>query len=162
MSKLTFAAATIALALAGGTAFADDNSMSQWTGDSYKAFEAARAATNVATPRSVPRTLNAIPDNSLSQFNGDSYAAFESARTSDSSATTVASVRPHTLNAIPDNSMSQFNGDSYVAFESARKSLDSSATSVAGVRERGKASREVPAGTTTGGHSPHGIFRDEG
>ena len=92
MSKLTIAAATIALALAGGPAFADDNSMSQWTGDSYKAFEAAKSATNVASARSVPRTLNAIPDNGMSPFNGDSYVAFERARTSPET-TSVASVR---------------------------------------------------------------------
>jgi hypothetical protein len=93
MSKLTIAAATIALALAGGPAFADDNSMSQWTGDSYKAFEAARiSADKTAHGR---QALNASPENGMSQFNGDSYAAFESARKSpESLGTTVAEVRP--------------------------------------------------------------------
>jgi hypothetical protein len=94
MSKLTIAATTIALVLAGGPAFADDNSMSQWTGESFKAFEAARAQTNVSSARAVPRTLNAIPDNGMSQFNGDSYAAFEQARRSPDT-TSVASVRAH-------------------------------------------------------------------
>ena len=93
MSKLTLAAVTMTLVLAGGPAFADDNSLSRWTGDSYKAFEAARIAAD-SGPRHVPRTLNATPDNGLSQFNGDSYAAFEAARTSPAT-TSVASVREH-------------------------------------------------------------------
>ena len=93
MSKMTFAAAAAALALAGGPAFADDSSMSQWTGDSYKAFEAARKA-DVASPRADHVGLNAIPDNSMSQFGGDSYLAFAASRaTPDFSATTVAEVR---------------------------------------------------------------------
>lgn len=93
MSKLTIAAATIALALAGGPAFADDNSMSQWTGDSYKAFEAARISADKGAPH-VRQALNATPDNGMSQFNGDSYAAFESARTApESYGTTIAEVR---------------------------------------------------------------------
>jgi hypothetical protein len=92
MSKLTIAAATLALALAGGPALADDNSMSQWTGDSYKAFEAARVA--AATPKAGRIALNATPDNGMSQFNGDSYLAFEASRTSPAIVTTtVAEVR---------------------------------------------------------------------
>jgi len=91
MSKLTIAAATIALALAG-PAFADDNSMSQWTGDSYKAFEAARIGADKTSHDR--QALNASPENGMSQFNGDSYAAFESARRSpESYGTTVAEVR---------------------------------------------------------------------
>ena len=43
MSKLTTVAVALAVALAGGAAFADESSMSRWTGESYKAFEAARA-----------------------------------------------------------------------------------------------------------------------
>lgn len=92
MSKVTIAAATIVLALAGGPAFADDNSMSQFTGDSYKAFEAARIDAHNAGPKSVPHALNATPDNGMSQFNGDSYAAFEHARTAPDT-TSVANVR---------------------------------------------------------------------
>jgi hypothetical protein len=93
MSKLTIAAVTMTLVLAGGPAFADDNSMSQWTGESYKAFEADRKAASAnASARRVPRTLNALPDNGMSQFNGDSYAAFEHARTS-ADKTSVAVVR---------------------------------------------------------------------
>jgi len=92
MSKLTIAAATLALALAGGPALADDNSMSQWTGDSYKAFEAARISADKTSHGR--QALSASPENGMSQFNGDSYAAFESARKSpESVATTVAEVR---------------------------------------------------------------------
>src|SRR3954470_7113520 len=80
MSKLTVAAVAITLALAGGSAFADDNSMSQWTGESYKAFEADRKA-SVASATSASRTFVATPDNGMSQFNGDSYAAFADTRT---------------------------------------------------------------------------------
>lgn len=93
MSKLTIAAAAVALALAGGPAFADDNSMSQWTGDSYKAFEAARISAD-KTSSHVRQALNATPENGMSQFNGDSHAAFESARKSPQfRTTTVAEVR---------------------------------------------------------------------
>ena len=93
MNKCTIAAATIALALAGGPVFADDNSMSQWTGDSYKAFEAARISAG-KNARFAPQALKATPENGMSQFNGDSYVAFESARSSpESRATTVAQVR---------------------------------------------------------------------
>lgn len=92
MNKLTLAAATLAFALAGGPAFADDNSMSQFTGDSYKAFEAARLGADKAPHGR--QALNATPENGLSQFNGDSYAAFEAARKSpESYGTTVAEVR---------------------------------------------------------------------
>jgi hypothetical protein len=93
MRKMTLAAATIALVLIGGPAFADDSSMSQWTGESYKAFEAARIA-NAGTPKVARTALNAIPDNSLSQFGGDSYVAFKASRVSpEISTTTVAEVR---------------------------------------------------------------------
>ena len=80
MSKLTTTAAALALVLATGTAFADDSSMSQWTGDSYKAFEASR--THVSAQASpAARQFTPIPDNSMSPWNGDSYVAFERART---------------------------------------------------------------------------------
>jgi hypothetical protein len=80
MRKLTTAAVTLALALASGAAFADDSSMSQWTGESYKAFEAEKMNRNVAVGAS--NKLNASPDNGMSRWNGDSYVAFEQARTS--------------------------------------------------------------------------------
>jgi len=93
MRKMTLAAATIALVLIGGPAFADDSSMSQWTGESYKAFEAARIA-SAGSPKAARTALNAIPDNSLSQFGGDSYVAFQASRKSpEIAATTVAEVR---------------------------------------------------------------------
>jgi hypothetical protein len=92
MTKTPFAAAAIALALACGPAFGDDSSMSQWTGDSYKAFEAARVA--AGTPKAGRIALNATPDNGMSQFNGDSYLAFQASRTSPAVVTTtVAEVR---------------------------------------------------------------------
>lgn len=80
MSKLTTTAAALALVLASGAALADDSSMSQWTGESYKAFEASRTHAN-APAGGGAKVLNAIPDNSMSRWNGDSYAAFEQART---------------------------------------------------------------------------------
>jgi hypothetical protein len=93
MSKTKLAAVAIGLALVGGTAFADDSSMSQWTGDSYKAFEAARKV-DAASPKAARVALNAIPDNSTSQFGGDSFLAFQASRaTPEFSATTVAEVR---------------------------------------------------------------------
>lgn len=80
MYKLTIAAVALALALASEAALADDNSMSRWTGESYNAFQADKANTNVAVGES--RKLNATPDNGMSRWNGDSYVAFENARTS--------------------------------------------------------------------------------
>src|SRR5881396_3360410 len=70
MRKLTTAAVTLALALASGATFADDSSMSQWTGESYKAVGIGES-----------KRLNASPDNGMSRWNGDSYVAFEQART---------------------------------------------------------------------------------
>ena len=93
MRNTIIAATTIALVLAYGSAYADDSSMSRWTGDSYKAFEAARTSTPAVTGGA--RTLNAIPDNSLSQYNGDSYVAFAAERAAlGASAGTRESVRP--------------------------------------------------------------------
>lgn len=93
MNRMKLAVAAIALALAGGTAWADDSSMSQWTGDSYKAFEAARKA-DAAVPAAARLALVALPDNSTSQFGGDSYAAFRASRAApEFAATTVAEVR---------------------------------------------------------------------
>jgi hypothetical protein len=82
MRKLTTAAVTLALALASGAAFADDSSMSRWTGESYKAFEADKMNRNVAVGMGELNKLNASPDNGMSRWNGDSYVAFEQARTS--------------------------------------------------------------------------------
>jgi hypothetical protein len=79
MNKLTTTAAALALAFATGSALADDNSMSPFTGESYKAFEASRLSAKAA-PRA-DRHFNGLPDNSMSSLNGDSYAAFERART---------------------------------------------------------------------------------
>jgi hypothetical protein len=80
MRKLSIAALAIAFALAGGSAFADDNSMSQFTGESYKAFHDAQAS--VSGPRVASPHLKAIPDNGMSQYDGDSYAAFDAWRKS--------------------------------------------------------------------------------
>lgn len=86
MKKLTTTAAALALALASGAVLADDSSMSRWTGDSYKAFEASRTMASV--PRTgAPSGLTAVPDNSMSRWNGDSYTAFEQARTAPSTPT---------------------------------------------------------------------------
>jgi len=82
MRKLTTAAVTLALAIASGAAFADDSSMSRWTGESYKAFEAEKMNRNVAAGIGESNKLNATPDNGMSRWNGDSYVAFEQARTS--------------------------------------------------------------------------------
>ena len=82
MRKFTTAAVTLALALASGAAFADDSSMSRWTGESYKAFEADKMNRNVAAGIGELNKLNATPDNGMSRWNGDSYVAFEQARTS--------------------------------------------------------------------------------
>lgn len=91
MSKTTFAAATVVMMLAGGSAFADDSSMSRWTGDSYRAFEAARTSAPAA-PHAA-RTLNAIPDNGMSQYKGDSYEAFAAARGATGGSVTTAATR---------------------------------------------------------------------
>jgi hypothetical protein len=82
MRKLTAAAVTLALALASGAAFADDSSMSRWTGESYKAFEADKMNRNAAVGNRELNKLNTSPDNGMSRWNGDSYVAFEQARTS--------------------------------------------------------------------------------
>jgi hypothetical protein len=82
MEKFTTTAAMLALALASGATLADDSSMSQWTGDSYKAFEADRMYRNTLVGVGEPNKLNATPDNGMSRWNGDSYVAFERARTS--------------------------------------------------------------------------------
>jgi hypothetical protein len=81
MSRRTITTVAIALTLAAGAAFADDSSMSQWTGESYKAFEASKS-NNGAPASAESRKLNATPDNGTSIWNGDSYAAFEHERTS--------------------------------------------------------------------------------
>ena len=80
MSKLTTVAVTLAVALAGGAAFADESSMSRWTGESYKAFEAAKTSSNEAA--NLEHKGTATPDNGMSRWNCQSYVAFEQARTS--------------------------------------------------------------------------------
>ena len=80
MSKLSIAAVAVTLALAGAPAFADDNSMSQFTGESYKAFHDAQVA--ASGPRMAAPKLSGIPDNGMSQYNGDSYVAFQEWRKS--------------------------------------------------------------------------------
>jgi len=82
MSKLTTVAVTLAVALAGGAAFADESSMSRWTGESYKAFEAAKMNSNEAVNLEHRNIVTATPDNGMSRWNGQSYVAFEQARTS--------------------------------------------------------------------------------
>ena len=82
MSKLTTVAVTLAVALAGGAAFADESSMSRWTGESYKAFEAARTSSDEAVNLEPRNKVTATPDNGMSRWNGQSYVAFEQARTS--------------------------------------------------------------------------------
>jgi hypothetical protein len=81
MSKLTTAAITLAAALASGAAFADDSSMSRWTGDSYRAFEATKTNGNPVVSTGNSNKLNASPDNSMSRWDGGSYLAFEQGRT---------------------------------------------------------------------------------
>jgi len=81
MSKLTTVAVALAVALAGGAAFADESSMSRWTGESYKAFEAARTSSDEAVNLEPRNKVTATPDNGMSRWNGDSYVAFEQART---------------------------------------------------------------------------------
>ncbi|HEY1329629.1 MAG TPA: hypothetical protein VGI14_22045 [Casimicrobiaceae bacterium] len=87
MMKRTTTAVALALVLASGTAFADDSSMSRLTGDSFKAFEAARTHAS-ASVAAAPKSFTAIPDDSTSRWNGDSYVAFEQARKTASGAAT--------------------------------------------------------------------------
>ena len=86
MRKLTTVVVALAWALGSAVAFADDSSISQWTGDSYKAF-AADKTRNAAVGIGESAKLNATPDNGMSRWNGDSYVAFEHARTSPAAVT---------------------------------------------------------------------------
>ena len=79
MSKVTIAAVALAVAVCGGTAYADDNSMSRWTGDSYNAFEAAKASGASHVNRAQAPSVS--HDNGTSRWGGDSYVFFEQART---------------------------------------------------------------------------------
>ena len=92
MKKLSTLAMAAALTLAGTAALADDNSMSRFGGESYKAFEAAnvQGPATLAPPES--RKLQAVADNSMSPWNGESYRAFAEA-TKDSGTMSVASLR---------------------------------------------------------------------
>ncbi len=92
MNKLATLAVTLALAFAGNVAFADDgggdNSMSQWTGESYMAFKTApKAAGSVRLSAAEAKNFKASGENSMSRWNGDSYTAFEAARTSPNDVT---------------------------------------------------------------------------
>lgn len=78
MSKTKFAAVALAAALLGGAAYADDSSISRWTGDSYQAFEAARMNANAVVNHADAKPT---PDNGTSRWDGDSYVAFEQVRT---------------------------------------------------------------------------------
>ena len=78
MNKVTIAAITLAVAVCGGTAYADDNSMNRWTGDSYNAFEAAKVGGAANVNRAQAPSVS--PDNGTSRWGGDSYASFEQAR----------------------------------------------------------------------------------
>lgn len=84
MRKLTIAVVALACGLGSAAAMADDSSMSQWTGDSYKAFAADKARNATVTQSA---KLNPSPDNGMSRWNGDSYVAFEQARTSPAAVT---------------------------------------------------------------------------
>jgi hypothetical protein len=80
MRKVTLAAAAFVVAVFGGSAYADDSSMSRWTGDSYHAFEAARTSSGAAVYPAEPKDPS--PDNGMSRWNGDSYRVFETVRIS--------------------------------------------------------------------------------
>ncbi len=98
MKKLPTLAVAGALAFAAHAAFADDNSMSRFGGESYVAFQAAQAASPAARASAGTRILVAHDDNSMSRWNGDSYKAFaESA--SDAGKVTLASLRRPSLPA---------------------------------------------------------------
>ena len=90
MSKVTIAAVALAVAVCGGTAYADDNSMSRWTGNSYNVFEAARVSGAPNVNRAQAPSVS--PDNGTSRWGGDSYASFEQARTAPA-AISVAEAR---------------------------------------------------------------------
>jgi hypothetical protein len=88
MKRLSTLAVALALALGATAAFADDNSMSRWHGESYHAFEAAASA-GAGYVNSGSRALLAADDNSMSRWHGDSYKAFADALTGER--TTLAS-----------------------------------------------------------------------
>jgi len=82
--KTLIAAVAVALASAG-VAFAEgdgggDNSMSRWTGESYKAFDEARKDSAGLPPAQPSEAAGAgspaACDNGMSRWCGDSFAAF--------------------------------------------------------------------------------------